>query len=428
MIMIAMLLFQPVEAASCPDDITAGASLGIEAVPASAGSDYQSAFCKYTKIVAPNGQPIEIFAQTQITNDQMIRARRILEFYLENVAGTVYGADKSAVANQMAVNKAKLLLLNGRDDGTNPVNLEGQWLFAEEMTVEGTTAYINNDYENHRDASFEEILHLMHDTGIGVDGANTQPGALPVYQAEIRAATNNAIANNFQIWPIGAGSDQDIQAWYNEIAAENSLTQEYLAGVIDSYYGYWGAYTEQTGGMWGLYVAKTRADIVSLDPMGYALMEPYFNPYLTYMARIDSSFSGTFSLTFDAAASYTHKSQYLINARLTGSNASNLTGNDQDNKLQGNTGHNVLDGRDGSDTAIFVGNMSEYTISVSNSIVTVTDSVASRDGVDTLHNMEWLQFADQTVTAGGTPTATATPTVVASNVPTATPTQNSRRK
>jgi len=50
--------------------------------------------------------------------------------------------------------------------------------------------------------------------------------------------------------------------------------------------------------------------------------------------------------------------------------------------------------------------LSEYTISVSDSIVTVTDSVANRDGVDTLHNMEWLQFADQTVTAGGTPTTT----------------------
>ena len=394
---IMLLTHQPIEAASCPNDIAAGAALGIEAVPASADSDYHAAFCKYTKILAPNGQPIEIFAQTQITNEQMVRARRILQFFLEDVPGSQYGADKSAVANQMAINEAKLLLLNGRHDGSNNVDLDGQWLFEEEMPVEGSPAYINDDYENHRDASFEEILHLVHDTGIGVDGEiNTWPGILPAYQAEIRAATNNAMANNFQIWPIGAdGSEPGTQAWYNEIADENSLTQEYLAAVVDSYYGYWGAYTETPYGMWDAYIAKTRPDVASLDPMGNALMEGFFNPYVTYMARIDSTFDGTFWLTFDAATPYTHKSQYLLNARLTGSNHANLTGNAQNNQLQGNAGNNILDGQSGTDTAIFVGPESEYTITQNGGVITVVDSVPNRDGTDTLHNIENLQFSGQ---------------------------------
>ncbi|MEM7032582.1 MAG: hypothetical protein AAF629_23720 [Chloroflexota bacterium] len=291
-----------------------------------------------------------------------------------------------------------MLLLNGRDDGSNPVMLDGQPLYEEEMTVEGSTAYMNNDFENHRDASFEEILHLMHDTGIGVDGPNSQPGVLSAYQTEIRAATNNAMANNFPIWPLQANTDPDIQDWYNELSQENSLTQEYLAAVVDVYYGLWAPWDEHPQhGMLGLYAAKVRSEIMTEDPSGYALMGCYFNPYLTYMARIDNQFQGTFSLTLDKATPYTHKSQYLLNARLTGSNAANLTGNGQNNKLQGNAADNVLDGRRGTDTAIFVGNRQDYAISLAGSQVTVTDTVANRDGSDTLEAIEWLQFADQTI-------------------------------
>ncbi|MEM7113731.1 MAG: hypothetical protein AAF614_14940 [Chloroflexota bacterium] len=395
---IVALLLKPTYAMLCDDHIAAGADLGIEAVPDSAGTAFQTAFCKYTKITAPNGQPIEFFAQAEVSNDQMVRARRILEFFLENVPESEYGADKTAVSNQMALNEAKLLLLNGRDDGTNPATyLGGQPLYAEEMLIEGSAGYLSTDFETYRDASFEEILHLMHDTGIGVDGPNSSPGAIPAYQADIRAATNNATSNNFHIWPRGAdGSDPDIANWYQELAAENSLTQEYLASVIDSYYGYWAASGENAGGMYGLYIAQTRAEIATLDPMGQRLMEQYFNPYVTYMARIDPSFDGTFSLSFDPAQPYTHKSQYLLNGRLTGTNNANLTGNDQDNRLQGNAGNNVLDGKDGTDTAVFLGNKSDYAITTDGATTTVTDVSADRDGSDTLRNIEWLQFADQT--------------------------------
>lgn len=173
-----------------------------------------------------------------------------------------------------------------------------------------------------------------------------------------------------------------------------------VAAVVDSYYGYWGAYTETDLGMWDVYIAKTRADVVARDPQGAALMDDFFNPYITYMVRIDSSFNGTFLMAFDAQNPYTYKSQYLLNTRLTGNNNSNLAGNAQNNQLQGNAGDNVLDGAGGSDTAIFVGNRADYTISVADSsrdVVTVTDHIGGRDGTDTAQNIEFLQFADQTV-------------------------------
>ena len=77
-----------------------------------------------------------------------------------------------------------------------------------------------------------------------------------------------------------------------------SLTQEYLAAVIDVYYGLWGAWTDGPGGMWGLYAAKTRADLPSVDPTAAALVPTFFNSDLTYMAMLDPSLEGTFSMTF----------------------------------------------------------------------------------------------------------------------------------
>ena len=120
-------------------------------------------------------------------------------------------------------------------------------------------------------------------------------------------------------------------------------------------------------------------------------MSQFFNPYLTYNARIDSSFEGTFTMTFDVNIPYTHKSQYLLNATLTGSNDSNLIGNEQDNQLSGNSGDNILDGQAGNDTAKYSKVKSSYTINKN------TDGSISvvGEGNDTLENIESIQFSDQ---------------------------------
>ncbi|WP_442962693.1 peroxidase family protein [Pseudomonas sp. Leaf48] len=62
----------------------------------------------------------------------------------------------------------------------------------------------------------------------------------------------------------------------------------------------------------------------------------------------------------------------------------------------------ILTGTDNFDTALYSGNMSEYSVSVEGNAVIVTDLVAGRDGVDRLTGIERLQFADQaTVTGAG---------------------------
>ncbi|MGR5147094.1 hypothetical protein ACQKP8_11180 [Photobacterium alginatilyticum] len=362
-------------------------SLGINYVPEELSETYnnQLGFNRYTKVTAPNGKAIHIIAQDKLSDNQIIRARSVLEHYLMPYPGSEYGADKTAVANRMAENKATLLLLNGSDDGTNgAAELDGQPLYQDEIQVEGHQWYIEQNYD-HRDATFEEILHLVHDTGIGVDQYESFIGVLPAYQAEIRNAQVSALAGG--IWGIGSES----QDWIEELRDENSLSQEYLASVVDSYYGLWGAWTEsKSHGMWGVYIAKTRDEIMSEDKLGAQLMRnKFFHPYLTYNARIDDSFSGDFSLRFDQNNPYTQHSHYLKDITLTGNNDVNVIVNQLDNDITGNYGKN---------TVIFSGDSSQYHISSNqDGKVMVSDLIDDRDGVNTLSHVEQAEFKDKIV-------------------------------
>ncbi len=361
----------------------ANPELGIEnIIPKSLGREYSANFNRYTKVVTPNGGKIHIVAQSNLTDEQIVRARSTLEHFLKNYPGSKYGNNKYELANKMAENGAILTLLNGQDDGNNPVEVNGQALFQNEIQVEGHPWYINQDYNNHRDATYEEILHLVHDYGIGIDGHNSFPGAMPEYQSEIREAQRYALSNN--LWGIGA------DRWINELTDENSLTQEYLAALIDSYYGLWGAWKDSdTHGMWGIYVAKTRNEIFLDDPIGGKIMNnKFFHPYLTYNARIDSSFSGTFSLRFDSSKPYTNHSQYLKDITLLGNNDTSVYINQLDNNIIGNKGIN---------TVIFNGNSSEYIIDISDVETSITDKVSNRDGINILQDIEKIKFTDQTI-------------------------------
>ena len=358
--------------------------LDISVVPDELKNTYSAAlkFDRYTKVDTPNGGAIHIIAQNEIMENQIVRARGILQHYLTDLPGSTYGADKSAVANKMADNGAILLLLNGVDDGTNAgAELDGQPLYYGEMQVEGHSWYITQNYE-YRDASFEEILHLVHDYGIGVDQGAEVDGALPEYQADIRAAQVTAVSGKLWAWPAEQAN------WLAELTAENSLSQEYLASVVDSYYGLWGAFDSEYG-MWGMYIAKTRDDLATKDPQGAAIMaNQYFHPYLTYNARIDKSFTGDFSLKFNSSLSYTHHAQYLKDITLTGSKDSNVVVNQFDNNITGNAGIN---------TVIFAGQAAQYLITNENGVVKVEDLQDDRDGMNTLADIEKLQFSDSII-------------------------------
>ena len=78
-------------------------------------------FDRYAEVLAPNGEPIKIFAAPGVADEMVIRARNVLRFFLTDVPGTRFGADKRAVANAMANHGATLMLPSGsHEEGNEP--------------------------------------------------------------------------------------------------------------------------------------------------------------------------------------------------------------------------------------------------------------------------------------------------------------------
>lgn len=75
-----------------------------------------------------------------------------------------------------------------------------------------------------------------------------------------------------------------------------------------------------------------------------------------------------------------------------------LTGKGGDDVFDGLGGNDLIDGGDGTDTAQYSGNLSNYTVTVNDGVVSVVDGrVGTPDGTDTLTTVERLKFADQTI-------------------------------
>jgi len=360
--------------------LTVPLEFGLQPLPQD--SPYQSeGFTKYIEVIAPNGKPIPIIAQKGVRDIAVARCKNLLKFFLTNVPNSKYGADKSAVANAMANNDAMLMMPEGAHREGQEPNIHAQPQYEYETPVDGSPWYIRNDWD-HRDAAFEEIFHLVHDTGIGTDF----PGALPEYQKLLKAEAKQSLKDGR--W--GIAVDPHVNEWIEELRQENSLAQEYIASVIDSYYGLWATFDERPGGMWGIYIAKTRVELKEKDPAGFALLESFLPPMMIgYESLIDPRFRGTFSLQFNEELPYTHKSQYYVDATLTGDKNSNLLGNSADNTLRGNKGNNTINGDDGNDTVIFQGKKEEYEIDGN----VYRDTVHGRDGTDTLISIENITFA-----------------------------------
>lgn len=350
----------------------------IESVPSQFSNYSKAGYDRYVAVKAPNGKSIHILIMDRLSVHQIVKAVNVLNHYLTPVEGTKYGDkdSKRDIANAMANNGAILKLMNYHDEPQYNDDLDGQPLFEEEIQVEGGDWYVRQDYEEHRDASYEEILHLVHDYGIGVinspEGGRT---ALPAFQKEFNTIQKQAL-NNAYTPPADI-----LTEWQKEV----SVDQEYFAAVIDSYYGLWGAYTGK--GMWGMYSVKNRGDFSSEDPNAQYITEQIFSPTLNYDAYISDTFNGTFKMKYDPMTPYTHHSQYLTKVTLTGSNDTNVELNGHDNQVTGNQGTN---------TVIVHGLRSEYHLRGSGEeIVQLNDMLTGRDGDNVLLNIEKVQFTDQ---------------------------------
>ncbi len=341
-------------------------------------------FTRYAQIVAPNRGIIPIFAQDEVSDQQLIRARNILRFFLTNTEDSTFGNDKSDVANTMADNGAVLMMPNGEHvEGSEP-RLDAQPLYEDETQVEGHSWFMNTNYE-HRDAAFEEIFHLVHDAGIGT----YMPGALPSYQSQILAEANEAIEDGRWGIPI----EDSIGEWLDDLRREDSLAQEYIVSVIESYYGFWSAW-DGDGGMWGIYIASDREEVQQLDPKGYGLVEDFLPSVINTEFRLHPDLNEDFYMSLDSTLPYTHRSQYFSFLTLTGDNNTSLFGNHFDNTLRGNAGDNVLDGVSGKNSVIYCNPKNAYQLEFTVDSVVVNGP----EGTDTLRNIDEIHFSDGKVT------------------------------
>ncbi|GGF55935.1 hypothetical protein GCM10011332_06720 [Terasakiella brassicae] len=117
---------------------------------------------------------------------------------------------------------------------------------------------------------------------------------------------------------------------------------------------------------------------------------------------------GLVSVSTQAVASFAEDG--IIEGTSTSDTLNGTTGNDTitalagNDQLSGGTGNDYLDGGDGDDTAVFSGNLDDYTFATNdNGELTITDNntIDGDDGQDILIDIENYQFADQVIT--GTP-------------------------
>ncbi len=124
--------------------------------------------------------------------------------------------------------------------------------------------------------------------------------------------------------------------------------------------------------------------------------------------------TGVESLTFDFANGTTSVSPRTVifgsggPDSLSGSGGSDLMlGNGGDDTLRGGAGDDTLDGFNGVDTAQFTGPYANYQVVIANGMVTITDGVANRDGVDRVVNVERFLFSDGEYKVSGSGTGIA---------------------
>ncbi|MBR9871660.1 MAG: hypothetical protein GYB26_11010 [Gammaproteobacteria bacterium] len=351
--------------------------------------ELKALFTQYTWIDSPNNKPIHIFAASDVSTQQIVKARSVMGHYLSNEQGVL---NKNAMANKLADQQAGLFMFAKEADaqaafdgdfGELPLAQHGQDLSATEVFVEGDVRYMNRKPPVARDATYEEVLHLVQGHGLAV--------AEPALQQRIVAQANRALQS--KSW---RPSQDDINEWSAELDDNGytSLNYEYLAAAVEGYYGLWG---HADSGLDG-YAGINRARQKQRDPGGLALIEEVWPSTIVTMMPISPDFPAgeTFSLAFDAKVDYTHQSQFLRHVSLTGRNSSNIRGNDYNNVLQGNAGNNRIDGAAGSeDTVLMKGLRREYQLKATDGAWQIKDIVADRDGIDTLVNIEKVQFTDQ---------------------------------
>ncbi|WP_133407040.1 PKD domain-containing protein [Parashewanella tropica] len=142
----------------------------------------------------------------------------------------------------------------------------------------------------------------------------------------------------------------------------------------------------------------TRTNIVDLRPNAFSSIATNHNPSPAFDENTNYLGVHFNNLTM-------HPDAQIENV-IGGSNSDELIGNKLDNeisgvkgddKLRGLGGDDTLDGGEGIDTAVYDGELANYTIVSDGETTFEVSAKTGSEGLDTLHNIEKLQFSDKTV-------------------------------
>ncbi len=298
--------------------------------------------------------------------------------------------------------------------------INSQSLMYRELSVEGDCHYMSG-YANYcsdlgdnadRDAAFEEILHLVQAQGIAPNPETDYSNLQLAIDAHALGTYNDHKSNIDAGQPSDAVWQPEVDDW-NEWLGDDvnpdigtTYSHEYLAAAFEAYMGV----AKHNGHGLDGYQALDRATMQALDAQGEAWISDLFHAHLQYTARIDSAgvvtfhqqeligqnAKPTFKMNLDDAIAqegYTSKSQWLVNAKIVGSDSIDLIANAQDNILEGNIANNTVDGKEGNDTYIVNNKLTECAIVP---VVNATTVICPNSGEDSLINIEAIKFTDQT--------------------------------
>ncbi|CAH7249803.1 putative lipoprotein [Vibrio chagasii] len=296
-----------------------------------------------------------------------------------------------------------------------------------------------------RDASIEEILHITQAQGVAPLTGEGDKGGLQkritehslsifkdykydnvsgLYVYDDKDTTKDYVAGS-SIWsPQADGATLDEKReeqwdgdWGGDDIGKNlglpeqykmgqTFSHEYFAALADTYYGMYGGFNTEFGGM-DNYRYVTRETLPS-DGEGFAMVKEFLPEYHQYTARIDSgkvnqylkghpSLNNTFKIQFSSNSDekYTFKSQYIKNLKVIGSEPLIVLGNAQDNYFEGNSSNNSFDGSDGIDVLKVNGNKGDYLIE--KLAGGVTQISGNSNGTDKITNVEYIKFNDDIV-------------------------------
>jgi Ca2+-binding RTX toxin-like protein len=194
------------------------------------------------------------------------------------------------------------------------------------------------------------------------------------------AGTGQSVITDFAV---GISGDRI----YVENAAD--IDNEYAVEVSD----YEGGTRIKYGNDLASAVNLAGVDVITLSAANFVSV-----PSLSF-ARSSKGISFDLNETGNPFGAVTDVTGAIVAANmLIGNSPANImTGGNADDTLIGNGGDDLLNGGSGNDVAEFSGSRAQYVITKVNELWTVFDTMAGRDGIDTLTDIETLHFADQSV-------------------------------